>query len=540
MKSKFLFVMLAVLLMFELVLAGCPDEDISNSDDGNPFADTSWTGIDNYGDSVTLSFTSSTWTLTTYGSGSYTYSGNVATCNYYGTTVTATISGNNLVLTYDGYTWMTLTKSSGNNNNNNSSSNPFNGTTWSGIDEWGDSVTLSFTSSTWTLTWIDYYDSETSSYTYNGNVATLYYYGSNVTATISGNSLVLVRYGTTWMTLTKGSGSGGTTTGLYMGIIGFNDVLTEQRISLLNSNTRYNFQSFISNLNMEAGTGLFYAVDNGINRLQTATLPDDLTSVSLVTFTDGLDNVSIDLNHQYDTRDAYRDALRNRIASVKIQNLPINAYSIGIRGSDVVDTTAFSDGLAALASNQSNVFEVSNMTDVNTTFADIANSLYSQQGGQSIRLRITGGIDDGTKIRFTFDNVTSAANSNLYIEGTYKRDGTSRSLQNVIYQGLSSSSGTTVSGTVDGVYVTFNFENTSNTSGGNIPTNSIKQWAYVASQATWQRNSEFGGTGDIVVDRKSAVIMLVLDCTSSLGSTGFYQMQNAANSFISTLVNNQQ
>lgn len=337
---------------------------------------------------------------------------------------------------------------------------------------------------------------------------------------------------------------GGSQTGLYMGIIGFNDAVYTRPIDLLtnygNVNNRNQFQSFVNGLTMRAGTGLYYAVDNAITLLQNAILPDDLVNVSLVTFTDGLDNISIELNPNFNSRDAYRNFVRNRINTTRIRNLPINAYSIGVPGNDVFDLQAFSAGLAAIASNPNNVHEVTNMTEVNNAFRQIANSLTNVNQSQTLRLRIPGGFDDGTRIRFTFDNVSDAAMSNFYIEGTFRRSGTSRTLQNVVYRGLTSNSGTTITGALSGGFVTFTFENTATTAGGNVSTNNVQQWEFVASQSRWQRNSEFGGTGDVetAVDRKSAVIMLVLDCTTSLGNTDFQNMKNAANNFINILVGN--
>jgi uncharacterized repeat protein (TIGR02543 family) len=335
--------------------------------------------------------------------------------------------------------------------------------------------------------------------------------------------------------------SGGAETGLYVGINGFNENVTNRQIGLLNTGNKTQFQSFIDNLTMKPATGLYYAVDNAIDKLQAATLPNDLVNVSIVTFTDGLDNASTAINPNYNSRDAYRDAVKARLANTKISNLNISAYSIGVRGGDVVDTTAFSAGLTALASNASSVFEVTNMAQVNTAFEQIANSLYQESKSQSIRLRLSGGYDDGNKIRFTFDNVTDAANSNLYIEGIFTRSGTARSLQNVVYQGMTSSSGTTVNGEVTGVYVYFTFENTKTASGVDVSMSNVQQWEYIASQTRWQKNSEFGREGDTetVVDKKSAVIMLVLDCTESLvagGANGFNLMKTAAKNFINVLV----
>ena len=345
------------------------------------------------------------------------------------------------------------------------------------------------------------------------------------------------------MIISCGDGSNNKSdTGLYLGIIGFNERITRREINLLNTANKTQYQGFISSLQMDDATGLYYAVDTAINMLQNATLPDDLINVSIVTFTDGLDNVSIAINQNYDSRDQYRDAVSARLKNTKIKNLDISAYSIGIRGGDVVDTAAFSAGLQALASNSSMSHEVTSMTQVNAIFEDIASSLYSESQSQSIRLRIPGGYEDGTRIRFTFDNITDAAASNYYIEGTFRRSGSTRSLQNIDYQGIYSSSGSTVSGSISGVRVSFTFDNVSTIYGsGVVNMDNVKQWEYIQDQSLWQPNVEFGQTGDTetIVERKSAVILLVLDCTTSLnagGANGFSDMKSAANNFIDVLV----
>jgi hypothetical protein len=335
--------------------------------------------------------------------------------------------------------------------------------------------------------------------------------------------------------------------GIYLGIIGFNNKLNPKNISLLENNTKSEFQSFISSMLMEDGTALYYAVDNSIDRLLTANLRNDVIDVSIVTFTDGLDNVSIDLNNKYNSRDAYRDALRTRISTVKINNLPITAYSIGMRGPDVTDVAAFREGIAALASRQDTSYEFANMNQVNATFAEIAASLSKVSKSQSIKLKIPGGSEDGTKMRFTFDNIIDpvtnqpdASRSNFYIEGIYKR-GNARLLENVVYQGLNSKSGPTVTGkVVDRAFVEFTFENVSSTSGGSVSTNNAKQSEIRPSGSIWQINSEFVPDEHIVTteDKKSSVIILILDCTTSLGGTNFTSMKNAANRFIDVLLSN--
>ncbi|MDR0289967.1 MAG: VWA domain-containing protein [Treponema sp.] len=330
-----------------------------------------------------------------------------------------------------------------------------------------------------------------------------------------------------------------TPTGLYMGIIGFNDRITQRQISLLSNDNKSQFQNFVDGLSMRSGTGLYYAVDKAIDTLENASLPDNVASVSIITFTDGLDNYSIELNNNYNSRDAYRDYLKNRISSTKIKNLNISAYSIGIKGNDVADTDAFNAGLLALASDEDNCSVVSNMSEVNKTFEGIAEGLYNESQVHTLKLGIRGGFETGIKVRFTFDNVTDAANSTRYIEGIYDRESNPRRLTNVVYEGLISSSGTTVNASQESGYTVFTFVNVTTSSGGSIVISNTKQWTYLTSSSIWVRDSEFNPTDQVktTIEKKSAVIMLVLDCTSSLGAADFQQMKTAANDFIDVLTN---
>lgn len=325
-------------------------------------------------------------------------------------------------------------------------------------------------------------------------------------------------------------------TGLYMGIIGFNQELTSKEISILAPNTKTAFTGFVSGLTSKNGTLLYYAVDNAIDKLSAAILPDDLVNVSIVTFTDGLDQGSMMMNPDYASDSEYLSALNERIGSVKVHGLPIIAYSIGLKGNDVTDENKFMENLQNLASAPENAAEVSSMEEVNAKFQEIAEQLYNISSSQTINLKIPG-QSNGTVIRFTFDDVADAAQSEIYIEGTFSLQ--DRTLKEITYQGLSCSSGATVAGTQDGIFVTFSFTDLKQTTGDAVPTNYIKQWSYLPSTSQWQINSEFTPEDNTVttVDRKSAVIMLVLDCSSSLGSQ-FSNMQTHANQFIEKMAEN--
>lgn len=343
---------------------------------------------------------------------------------------------------------------------------------------------------------------------------------------------------------------GGTKSGLYMGIIGFNNTLNTKAISLLtdykNTDNSNSFSSFVNNMGMEVNTALYYAVDNAIQQLKIATLPQDLENISIITFTDGLDNVSIDWNTDYKKEADYRAAVKRSIEDTKIQGLDINAYSIGVKGNDIEDVETFRKGISAMASADTNVYEVDDMDEVNETFNKIASSLYNISKRTTLQLTIPGGKDDGTVIRFPLDRGKEATSeeipsSEFYIEGVYRRNGKIRTLENVVFHGVKSSTDTvSITGDYDEVkrVVTFKFENFEVKSTTSFDFQEMTEW-YGLSGGRWQKETEFGKEGDIVPveERSSAVILLVLDCTTSLGESDFQQMTKAATNFISILTN---
>jgi len=338
-------------------------------------------------------------------------------------------------------------------------------------------------------------------------------------------------------------------TGLYIGIIGFNETLSKRELVTIDSNNKSLFQQFVTDLKIGPATGLYYAVDNAISMLEAADFPSNLVSVSIVTFTDGLDNISIDLNQNYNSRDEFRDGVENRIANTKINDLSISAYSVGFQGGDVRDGDAFMAGLMALATPnyenpyRRNVYPVSNIDEVKDAFGEIARSLYEENQLQSIRLRMTAGYDDGSRIRFTFDDVTdeTVEDSRSYVEGTYRRDGRNRSLENVTFHGLNQMDGITLTGELDGLYVYFSFKNETAAFAPLLDMEKAQQWEYIPSLSLWQRNSEFNPRSDsqIIAIERSAVVILVLDCTTSLNAgdaNDFERIKTIANEFLDALV----
>ena len=334
------------------------------------------------------------------------------------------------------------------------------------------------------------------------------------------------------------------TEGIYLGIIGFNSNLYVKDISLLNNSTESQFTDFISGLTKGNGTGLYYADYTALKKLKDYQKPPKLKNVALVTFTDGLDNVSISSSEydpeNYGSTSAYREALHNKIVNEKIHDLNVSAYTIGLKGSDVTDQAQFVETLKKLASNDNNVFQVSSMSEALQRFSDIAASLYSVSTAVNLGVNVPGGYDDGQLLRFTFDNASTATNSSKYIEATYRRSGSSRKLESVTYKGFNQGPTTIESSSSQGAYYHFSFENLTYTNGAPVSQsdiNKIMLWKKT-SNGNWDKESEFdpASSSSITEDKSSALIVLVLDCTTSLGND-FSKMQDAGKSFVHTLLN---
>lgn len=359
----------------------------------------------------------------------------------------------------------------------------------------------------------------------------------------------------------EGGGNGGdnptptvpTEEGMYLGIIGFNEQLYQKDISLLNSSTKQDFISFINNLQQEDLTALYYADYTGLKKLQSYPEPPKLSQVALVTFTDGLDNISTSNNvmdpEGYGSVANYRAGLYNLIMGEQVYGKDISAYSIGLKGEDVQNNLAeFTTNINMLASSPQNVFDVDDMDEALESFEYIANTLYTKNTMVNLKLKVPGGIDDGTIIRFTFDNVptnTHVENSTKYIQATYNKTANNgRSLTDISYHGFEerASSMTPVSQSDLGTYHWFEFEDLKLSNVNNTPTpisqNEISQLQLWKKQGTtWQKDLEFkpDSSSEVIETRSSALIMLVLDCTTSLGDD-FKAMQDCAVRFVETLV----
>lgn len=327
--------------------------------------------------------------------------------------------------------------------------------------------------------------------------------------------------------------------GLYVGIIGFNDNIQNKTITILNDYTKDDMRTFINGLTMRNGTALYHAVNTAIEKIEAVNPPQDLINVSIVTFTDGLDQGSYSLNPNYSSGSEYLNAVNQKIRSTYINNVPISAYAIGVKGSDVSNPTSFRQNLEKLSSTPNNVYEVESMSQVGQIFSSIAQDLYHQSSAWEVDLKVPT-PEPRTRIRFTFDNVNDAEESHQYIEGLYivNNNTNEKMLNQVVYVGLENC-GDIIYPKTEGIFQIFSFSNLLTLDGSQVYTTNTKQWIWDAEMSEWVNNSEFSPSGNTVVKEefKSAMIMLVLDCSSSLGND-FQSVKSAACQFIETLNGN--
>ena len=332
--------------------------------------------------------------------------------------------------------------------------------------------------------------------------------------------------------------AGGTESGFYLGIIGFNTGLDTYPIQYLSADSSSGYYSFIDGLTTKNGTLLYYAVDKSIDNLQAARFPDDLHDVAIVTFTDGLDRGSLDISDAYLTNADYLLALNARLIGETVSGQRITSWSIGVRGDDVTNYATFQNNLKNLATSSENVYELADMSQVNGAFSEIADILGEPKYLQRFVFNVYG-LSHGERCRFTFDDISNYSSSAQYIEGTFNR--LNRTLENVRYVGLTSTSGSVVSGILnaDNSY-TYAFEGIQAIDGGIVSGDYVQYW--FTEDGMWGRDAGFifdPATIGIERVKRSTAIMLNIDCSSSLNGEGLGTLKNDARSFMERLCEKQ-
>ncbi|MDR1956802.1 MAG: VWA domain-containing protein [Treponema sp.] len=344
--------------------------------------------------------------------------------------------------------------------------------------------------------------------------------------------------------------------GIYIGLLSFaSDVqdLSGGTLIYLNEEGRNQLLQMLSQYNRASGSGtaLYYAVHQALSNLtkHEPEFSDNLGSINLFTFTDGLDNNSTSLAlpmiEEQDFRgkstSAYASYIMEQIAERRIAGKRITAFAAGVPGNDVEDRAAFTTTLESLAStsgtNDQHYYELSNFSELNQKFQDIANNLTIINRDLTFKI-ITPSYQPGTKIRMTFDvaeqTLEAFSKATRYVEGEVSINDATYTLTNIAYsEGVSSSSEGPVPGTLQGTEVSYIFNDFRVTDAKW----NLQQWILSPGATTWQRNSEYtmGDSLKIAVEKRSSVIYLVLDNSRSLVDTDVASIRNAVESFINLL-----
>lgn len=326
--------------------------------------------------------------------------------------------------------------------------------------------------------------------------------------------------------------------GVFMGIIAFNDEIYRKQISLLNENAKEDFTSFVDGLEMGDATLLYYAVDQAVSSMKSQTYPDNLSNAVLITFTDGLDQGSLAMKPEHRTSKGYASYLSDLIRKTTIQGHQLEAYAIGLKSDDVYDEELFKYNLQSFASSDDdkNISTVNNITELQQKLSDLFDNLNKQTTQRVVTIKVPM-MSHGDKYRFTLDNSRSnATSSNVWFEGVFNID--NMSLENITYNGFTSTSGLTLTAKQEGIKLLFTLNDCRDLEGDilNVDKDGIDQWQYIPSRDIWNHNKENAKAGDIDIQniKSSVAIMFALDCSTSLGDL-FPLVKTTANSFINRL-----
>ncbi|MCH5245901.1 MAG: hypothetical protein J1E84_05515, partial [Muribaculaceae bacterium] len=233
--------------------------------------------------------------------------------------------------------------------------------------------------------------------------------------------------------------------------------------------------------------------------------------------------------------------LSGLISKTKVNDVELQTYAIGLEGQDVVDKDLFMYNLQSLSSKPENAHKVDDIDGVNEELYKIYENLYRQTSQRVLKLSIPM-PDHEARIRFTFDGVTDpekVEQSTLWFDGTFDR--LEMAMKDVTYGGFTSDSGEMINVVRDeqnalNILITLNDCRDENGEMLVIDQKNIKQWDYIASNERWQPNTEIEQDNNVKIDdiRTSAAIMLVLDCSTSLGDK-FSDLKKTAISFIDRL-----
>ncbi|GMO54349.1 MAG: hypothetical protein Ta2G_13280 [Termitinemataceae bacterium] len=294
------------------------------------------------------------------------------------------------------------------------------------------------------------------------------------------------------------------------------------------------------------GTALYYAEHRALANLSEmdaqGILPQNLESVTFITFTDGVDTSSTDADfapiENRDFRRAaslglYRNFINSQLRSRTISGKRINAWSIGIRGRDVINENEFVQTLDSLSANEGYYSELDYIDDVEANLCEIADGLniYTPQIDLTFS---TPAYPIGTLIRISFDAFCSDPEfASYYIDAKVSWSEGKYMLTNLKSEGIKILNNAAVNGRRNNTAVEYTIR-----VNNEFVQENVRQWyKQNPNDYEWMANSEFVSSkmAGFSHDRKSAIVYLVLDNSSSLRPDEINKVRKAISVFVDRL-----
>lgn len=296
------------------------------------------------------------------------------------------------------------------------------------------------------------------------------------------------------------------------------------------------------------GTALYYAEHTVLENLSAldkqGELPQHIETVSVITFTDGLDTASTDVelpapggsvSFAGKQTSSYMNYVSQQIKSRRVSGKKIDAWAIGIPGKDVTNEAEFARTLESVSSSPDHVAYLNDLSQIEERLRVIADDLNIWTPVVNLTFTVPA-YPVGTIVRLTFDGYYGAPEGSArYIEGRIAHDGkTGYSLTALSASGMTLAHKTPVDGkrTTEGIEYTITLHD-------NFSESTLMQWykqpGYAGNE--WQLNSEVQSkkVADFTNARRSALIYLVLDCSSSLSELQVNEIRRAVTRFIERL-----
>lgn len=325
--------------------------------------------------------------------------------------------------------------------------------------------------------------------------------------------------------------------GLYLSIYAFNNgIVAKMDYTKVTESSVSSIQGWIRSLNAtDDATSLLYTVDSSLNALKRTKFPESLYSLNVVSFTDGIDNASVyfannQWNTNYQNRNEYQAALKDRLRNSTFHGHNMEAYGIGVQSSSI-DPTVFRSTIEDLSSCDDNAQVLSDFSQVSAQFGQIASNITTYNSMTDVTLAFACGGTD--RIAFVFDGAPNPDQSYCKIEATLNSNNT---LSDIVYTGLTSSSAATIAGVHgNGSIFSFTFKNLRTTNNDALDCDHVKLFkqSLGLGGTTYAQDVEFNPASQTHTEvvKKTAGIILVLDVSSSLGNN-FNSVQNAACNFV--------